>query len=77
MPTVLFIRGYRFFFYSLENNEPSHIHVDKDNCVAKFWLDPVRFENSKNFKNHELNEIERIITENQSLLIEKWYEYFK
>ncbi len=29
MPTVLRIRGYRFFFFSLEGNEPPHIHVEQ------------------------------------------------
>ena len=29
MPTVLYIRGWRFFFYSDEGNEPIHIHVQK------------------------------------------------
>jgi hypothetical protein len=26
MPTVLLLNGFRFFFYSNENNEPVHIH---------------------------------------------------
>ncbi|MGQ9799786.1 MAG: DUF4160 domain-containing protein [Ignavibacterium sp.] len=26
MPTILFINGWRFFFYSNEMNEPIHIH---------------------------------------------------
>lgn len=41
MPTVLKIGGYRFFFYSNEGNEPPHIHVEKSDSLAKFWLDPV------------------------------------
>lgn len=41
MPTILIYRGYRFYFYSHEPNEPAHIHVDKDNLSAKFWLSPV------------------------------------
>ena len=28
MPTVLNIKGYRFFFFSLEGNEPPHIHIE-------------------------------------------------
>ena len=28
MPTVLRIDGHRFFFYSLEGQEPPHIHVE-------------------------------------------------
>jgi hypothetical protein len=41
MPTVLRIMGYRFFFYSLEGHEPPHIHVERDEKLAKYWLDPV------------------------------------
>jgi hypothetical protein len=42
MPTVFFERGYRFFFYSNEGSprEPVHIHVEKDDSEAKFWLRP-------------------------------------
>jgi hypothetical protein len=41
MPTVLRLSGFRFFFYSLEGSEPSHIHVEHGDSVAKFWLNPV------------------------------------
>jgi hypothetical protein len=42
MPTVFLERGFRFFFYSNEGSprEPLHIHVEKDNLEAKFWLIP-------------------------------------
>ncbi|WP_242027605.1 DUF4160 domain-containing protein [Cyanobacterium aponinum] len=36
MPTILRYKGYRFYFYSHEPNEPPRIHVDKDNLSAKF-----------------------------------------
>lgn len=36
MPTVLRIKGYRFFFFSLEETEPPHIHVEQAERVAKF-----------------------------------------
>jgi len=39
MPTVLRWRGYRFFFFSNEGSEPAHIHVEKDEAMAKFWLE--------------------------------------
>jgi hypothetical protein len=43
MPEVFRERGFRFFFYSNEGSprEPVHIHVEKDNVEAKFWLNPV------------------------------------
>jgi len=28
VPTILKIRGYRFFFFSREGNEPEHIHFE-------------------------------------------------
>ncbi|MGO9269600.1 MAG: DUF4160 domain-containing protein [Terriglobia bacterium] len=40
MPTVLRIRSYRFFFVSLDRGEPPHVHVRRENFVAKFWLEP-------------------------------------
>jgi hypothetical protein len=42
MPTVFQDRGFRFFFYSNEGSprEPAHIHVEKDDIEAKFWLRP-------------------------------------
>ena len=32
---------YRIYFYSHQPNEPPHVHVDRDDLSAKFWLDPV------------------------------------
>jgi hypothetical protein len=42
MPVVFRERGFRFFFYSNEGSprEPLHIHVEKENVEAKFWLKP-------------------------------------
>lgn len=42
VPTVLMAGPYRFYFYSHEPNEPPHVHVDRDNLSAKFWLNPSR-----------------------------------
>ena len=42
MPVVFHYRGFRFFFYSNEGTprESIHIHAEKDNVEAKFWLRP-------------------------------------
>jgi len=55
MPTVLRIDGYRFFFYSNENNEPRYIHVQRERILAKFWLHPVALASSTGFPASELN----------------------
>ena len=75
MPTVLRIKSFRFHFYSDEGKEPPHIHIKAERDQAKFWLDPVELAVNYGFRAHELNEIERIIRENQIKLTEAWYEH--
>ena len=76
MPTVLRIGPYRFFFVSLDRGEPAHIHVRRENMVAKFWLDPVALQQAGGFNRVELNAIGRLVQENQQRLLEEWYEFF-
>ncbi|WP_100550597.1 DUF4160 domain-containing protein [Caedibacter taeniospiralis] len=76
MPTVLKIGSYRFFFYSNESDEPAHIHVEREDKEAKFWLVDVRLASSYGFTTHELNKIKQMVVENKRVFLEKWYEYF-
>ena len=72
MPTVLRDGPFRFFFYSGDRGEPAHIHVQRDNQIAKFWLDPVMLERSGGLRPSEIRRIERIIEENQSSFLREW-----
>ena len=76
MPTVLRINGYRFFFFSNEGNEPIHIHIEKADCYAKFWLEPIRIASDYNFNSKELRQISEIIENNIELIKSNWHEYF-
>jgi hypothetical protein len=76
MPTVLRIGAYRFYFYSHEPNEPPHIHIDRDNLSAKFWLEPVALAKNIGFRAKELRKLELLVRENQPKLVEAWNEYF-
>ncbi len=76
MPTVKIIGPYRFFFYSGDRDEPPHIHVERDDQTAKFWLQPVRLQNSGGFKSKQLNRIQKLVEENQTLFLEEWNEHF-
>jgi hypothetical protein len=76
MPSILRIKGYRFFFFSLEGGEPPHIHVEKDRNYAKFWLEPVELAKSTGFKLYELNEIHKYVIENKDLFKETWNAHF-
>ncbi len=76
MPTVLIIGKYRFFFFSNEGNEPSHIHVESGDQYAKFWIDPVQLARSVGYSAKDLNTLRTMVLENVNLFKEKWYEYF-
>jgi Domain of unknown function (DUF4160) len=76
MPVALRVKGYRFFFFSLEGHEPPHIHIEQAEKFAKFWRNPISLVKSRGFRSGELSEIQRIVEENQVTLMEKWNEHF-
>lgn len=77
VPVVARVGGYRFFFYSNENDEPPHVHVQRERKLAKFWLAEVSLAESKRFAAHELSEIERIVVERREGFLEAWHEFFR
>ena len=65
MPTVCYDGPYRLFFYSSDGEKPD---VERDQSMAKFWLDPVVLARSSGFSRSELRIVESV---------EKaWYEFF-
>jgi hypothetical protein len=69
-------RLYRLFFYSADREEPPHVHVERDVQIAKFWLKPVRLQDSGGFKRVELRKVERLVEENVEALVRSWDEFF-
>lgn len=76
MPTVIRAGPYRFFFYAADRDEPMHVHVERDDNTAKFWLDPVRLHSSGGFSTSEINKIQSLIRERQADLVRRWNEFF-
>lgn len=76
MPSVLKMGPWRFFFYAGDRHEPPHVHVEREANKAKFWLDPVRLQNSGGFNRSEITRIQRLVEENQEYLLRCWNEYF-
>ena len=76
MPTVLREGPYRFFFYAGDGAEPPHIHVERDDAEAKFWLTPVRLERSRGFSRKEIRRIRELVLNNQLPLLESWNAFF-
>ena len=76
MPTILRIGPYRFFLYAGDRGEPPHVHVEREDNIAKVWLNPVRLQNSGGFGRSEINRIQKLIEENREQLLRGWNEYF-
>ena len=76
MPTVLKSGPYRLFFYAGDRDEPQHIHVERDDRIAKFWLDPIRLQSSGGFSRIEIARIEKLVNNHRIELMEAWNEYF-
>lgn len=77
MPTVLRIGSYRFYFYSHDlMNEPPHVHVDRDDSSAKFWLNPIALASNLGLSARELRKIEKVVREHLTELLERWYKEY-
>ncbi|NUM45769.1 MAG: DUF4160 domain-containing protein [Anaerolineales bacterium] len=73
MPTAIWIGPYRFYFYSYDCAEPRHMHVDREDLSAKFWLDPeVSLADNHGFNRKELRKIEHLMQENVEILRHEW-----
>lgn len=76
MPTVLRSGPYRLYFYSWDLNEPPHVHVDRDDRRAKFWLDPVALAAQSGVAPHEVRMIEALVHTHRGQLMKAWHDYF-
>lgn len=71
-PTVFREKGYRFYFFSLEEDR-MHVHVACSDGDAKFWLEPtIELAMQKGLASHRLNEIREIIGDHRDELADAW-----
>jgi hypothetical protein len=81
MPTVLYIFGWRLFFYSNESMKPIHIHAEKGDMECKFWLLIEEVEIKEAFAFNltpaSKREIKKIIYQHFDLIVEAWNNHFK
>ena len=67
----------RYLFVEVvdEGAEPAHIHVRSGEGECKFWLSPIALARNRGIPARQLGEIERLVFENQELLLQKFGEY--
>ncbi len=76
MPKLFEWKGWEFLFYSLDGQEPPHVHARKDRKEAKFWLADVRLARNKRCTDRELNELIAVVHERRAMFLESWHGYF-
>ncbi|MDO8479484.1 MAG: DUF4160 domain-containing protein [Candidatus Rokubacteria bacterium] len=76
-PTVLQAGPYRFFFFSSDRGEPRHVHVGREDRLAKFWLEPVQLEYNHGFSSTEIARIRRLVQQHTDELVRAWDGFFR
>ena len=59
-----------------DRGEPSHVHVEYEGRVAKFWLSPIAVAKTGRLSEHQLRQVERLVTANRLEFIEAWNDFF-
>ncbi|HLX12893.1 MAG TPA: DUF4160 domain-containing protein [Bacteroidota bacterium] len=81
MPTILFIDGWRFYFFANEGSEPIHVHVKKGEKKAKYWLNPETYEIQEAYSNYmsprDRRDVVRMIINNFDYIRREWKKFME
>jgi hypothetical protein len=76
-PTLFRERGYRFFFFSREE-ERVHVHVYCADGEAKYWLEPdIELARNHGLSARQLREIQSIVEAHENELKVAWGKFFR
>jgi hypothetical protein len=75
-PTVLRVRGFRFYFFSREERR-AHVHVQHADGEAKFWIEPaVELDSNYGLKPKQIAEAEKLVEEHLNEIRRAWAKHF-
>jgi ribosomal protein L16/L10AE len=75
-PTVLRVRGFRFYFFSREELR-AHVHVQHADGEAKFWIEPaVELHASYGLKPRQIAAAEKLVEEHLDEIRRAWAKHF-
>jgi hypothetical protein len=80
VPVVLRVAGFRLFFYANEGQprEPVHVHVERGDGEAKFWISPdVRVAYNDGMDAKALREALELVEANRERIEQAWHEFFR
>lgn len=75
MPTLLFIFGLRFYFYS-EEHLPIHIHVQNGDGKAKIDVATCAVLENRGIKPNDLKRATEVVSQYKDEIVKAWNEYF-
>ena len=76
-PTVFTWKGYRFFFFSREEQRP-HVHISCPNGEAKFWLEPgVSLAKNYRLSEAQLSKLKKVVEEKKDEIVSSWDKHFR
>ena len=75
-PTLFRWKGYRFFFFSREEQRP-HVHVFCPDGEAKFWLEPtVDVARNHGLSQTQVAELMKMVEEKKHDILDAWHKHF-
>jgi len=75
-PTIFRQKGYRFFFFSREEDR-IHVHIYSADGEAKYWIEPnIELANSHGLTQKQLNDIQKIVEERKNEIKRAWNRHF-
>ena len=80
MPVIFRSGGFCFFFYANEGTprEPVHIHVERGEQQAKFWLRPeISIAYNDGFSARTLRELLRLVEAKRERIEKAWSDFFR
>ena len=75
MPTILFLFGLRFFFYS-DEHLPMHVHVKNGDGKAKINIETAEVVENNGLKPADLKKAVDAVKQYKDECIKAWNEYF-
>lgn len=75
MPTILFLFGLRFYFYS-EEHLPMHVHVINGDGKAKINIETAEIMENKGIKSADLKKAVNAVKQYKDEMIKAWKEHF-
>ncbi len=66
----------QFRFYSLDRDEPPHVHIVKEGSSLKVWLRSLEVARNSGYNAREVAMLMAVVTERRDEWMEAWNDFF-